>query len=81
MADNEQIFVNKGYGRALFGRKVLYTDVTEITEKNVTEVISKVFPDHLVNVSDINYLYDYYKGKQPILDRITHSGVFFVWLQ
>ena len=70
MADNEQIFVNKGYGRALFGRKVLYTDATEITEKNVTEVISKVFPDHLVNVSDINYLYDYYKGKQPILERV-----------
>lgn len=70
MADNEQKIVNKGYGRALFGRKVLYTDATEITEKNVTEVISKVFPDHLVNVSDINYLYDYYKGKQPILDRI-----------
>ena len=69
MADNETNVENKGYGRALFGRKVLYTDVTEITAENVAEVIMAVFPDHLVNVSDINYLYDYYKGDQPILNR------------
>ena len=59
----------KGYGRALFGRKVLYTDATEITAENVVEVIEDVLADHLVNVSDINYLYDYYKGNQPILYR------------
>ena len=37
MPDNENEkqdkTVNKGYGHALFGRKVIYTDETEITAK------------------------------------------------
>ena len=69
MADNENL---KGadYGRALFGRKVLYTDETEITESNVVDVIRNAIPAHLTNADDITYLYNYYKGKQPILDRV-----------
>ena len=70
MAGNESITENKGYGRALFGRRVLYTDVTEITAENVASVVQNVFPDHLANVDEINYLYNYYKGKQPILERV-----------
>lgn len=70
MADNEQNKENKGYGRALFGRRVLYTDVTEITADNVASVVQNVFPNHVANVEEINYLYNYYKGKQPILERV-----------
>ena len=68
MADNEKN-ANKGYGKALFGRTVLYTDETEITENNVLSVIRNAFPAHVKNVSEINYLYNYYKGNQPILER------------
>ena len=43
MPDNENEkqdqTVNKGYGHALFGRKVIYTDETEITADNVADVI------------------------------------------
>ena len=69
MADNDKK-ENRGYGRALFGRRVLYTDATEITADNVASVVQNVFPAHLANVDEINYLYNYYKGKQPILERI-----------
>lgn len=70
MAGNENNTENKGYGRALFGRRVLYTDVTEITADNVASVVQNVFPNHVANVDEINYLYNYYKGKQPILERV-----------
>ena len=59
----------QGYGIALFGRRVLYTDEPEVTAENVVDVIRSVFADHTQNVSEINYLYDYYKGDQPILHR------------
>ena len=68
MAEDNNII--QGYGKALFGRKVLYTDETEINKDNVVDVIRNADADHTANVSDINYLYDYYKGKQPILERI-----------
>ena len=70
MADEQKDKTNGGYGRALFGRRVLYTDATEITAANVATVVQNVFSDHLTNVSEINYLYDYYKGKQPILEKV-----------
>lgn len=54
----------------LFGRKVLYTDADEITRDNIVTVLGDVETDHLANRDQIRYLFDYYKGKQPILDRI-----------
>lgn len=53
----------------LFGRRVIYTDVDEITESNVLEVLATAMCTHKTNRSDIQYLYDYYRGKQPILGR------------
>lgn len=70
MADNENTQkINQGYGKALFGRTVIYTDEAEITADNVVSVIQQAFPTHIINRDEINYLYDYYKGKQPILER------------
>lgn len=72
MADNENEKKDKnpGYGKALFGRRVIYTDETEITAENVLAVLRNSFAAHVANRTEINYLYDYYKGKQPILERI-----------
>lgn len=70
MADNENKTIISGYGKALFGRRVIYTDETEITAGNVVDVIRDAFPTHIANREEINYLYNYYKGKQPILERI-----------
>lgn len=55
--------------KQLTGRKVIYTDVEEVTAENVVEVLKSASDSNQNNVSDIKYLYDYYKGKQPILDR------------
>ena len=55
--------------RALFGRRVIYVDVAEITPENVVDVLRKAYTTHLRNKSEIEYLYRYYKGRQPIIDR------------
>lgn len=55
--------------RTLYGREVIYTDFEEITSGNVLQVLDKAMITHNRNRADIQYLYDYYKGKQPIIDR------------
>lgn len=54
----------------LRGRREIFTDVTEITKENICEVMDEVFETHLLNASEIDYLQNYEKGKQPILDRV-----------
>ena len=53
----------------LFGRKILYTSVDEITSNNIVEVIGRLIGDFDKNRMEINYLWDYYRGKQDILNR------------
>lgn len=55
--------------RRLFGRRVIYTEVTEINAGNVIDVLQKALFTHLANQADIDYLYRYYRGDQPILYR------------
>lgn len=55
---------------ALTGRKTIYTEATEIDASNVVQELEKALKVHAKNSADIDYLYNYYKGKQPILDRI-----------
>lgn len=51
------------------GRTVLYTSETEVTRENLVKVLSSVLPDFANNQSEIKYLYEYYRGDQPILQR------------
>lgn len=55
--------------KPLCGRKVIYTDVDEITDANIVSVLQKALSIHLQNKAEIDYLYRYYKGDQPILYR------------
>lgn len=55
--------------RALYGREIIYTDYDVITSDNVLKVLDRAMTIHARNRADIQYLYDYYKGKQPILKR------------
>lgn len=57
-------------GRVLSGRIKIKTSVGKITEDNLIKVLRKAETIHDVNSSDIQYLYDYYRGKQPILQRV-----------
>lgn len=55
--------------RRLFGRRVIYTEVSEINGGNVIDVLRKALLTHQENQSEIDYLYRYYRGDQPILYR------------
>lgn len=55
--------------RGKYGRKVAYTGVGEITPDNVVSVLSDSIGVLNYNRKFIQYLYDYYKGDQPILYR------------
>lgn len=53
----------------MFGRAVIYTDVSSVTAENVRDVLSKALSVHAQNQNEIDYLYNYYKGKTPILNK------------
>jgi len=55
--------------RAMFGRRVIYTDADKIGSSNVIAVLTDALNDHRFNSGNIQYLYDYYKGNQPVLSR------------
>lgn len=56
--------------RIMNGRRVIKTSVKAITDENVTEVLQKALGTHELNRSEIDYLYKYYKGDQPIRHRV-----------
>lgn len=55
--------------KELYGRTVIYSNILEITNENVCDVLSSALSKHNQNVNDIKYLEDYYKGKTPIQKR------------
>lgn len=59
--------------RYMSGRRIIKTSVTEITEKNVVDVLTKALTTHEFNRSEIDYLWNYYRGKQPIINRVKEN--------
>lgn len=53
--------------RHMFGRQTIYTDQEQITHDNVVEVLLRAAKVHAQNQNEIQYLWDYYRGKTPIL--------------
>ena len=54
---------------ALHGRRVIKSDETEVTIENVVSILRKALPYHWKNRSEIEYLWNYFKGRQPVLSR------------
>ena len=52
------------------GRRMILTDETEVNIGNVVQILRKALPYHWKNRSEISYLWSYYKGRQPILNRV-----------
>ena len=52
------------------GRKRIYSNYSEINDANVLEVLGESLGTHKINATQIEYLYNYYTGNQPIFDRI-----------
>lgn len=57
-------------GKRLYGRKEIYTNAERITAGNVLAELNAALAVHTQNRADICYLYDYLRGKQPIIDRV-----------
>ena len=51
----------------LYGRKKIYTDEIKVTRKNVLEILHDTMPPHEVNRSKMMILWNYYRGKMPII--------------
>ena len=53
----------------MYGRRVITTDETALTDENIVSELNKAFDTHRLNRGEIEYLWNYYRGKQPILQR------------
>lgn len=53
----------------MYGRRLITTDATEITSANIIQELNDAFDTHTLNRGEIEYLWNYYRGKQPILQR------------
>lgn len=51
------------------GRKDIFTSVVDLTPANVLDEINRTLVYHFENKEDEDYLYDYRRGEQPILQR------------
>ena len=56
----------------LYGRRIIYADYEpeQMNENTITQILNDVFSIHLQNSIEIDYLEKYYKGFQPILNKI-----------
>lgn len=55
--------------KPLFGRRMITSDETEVNIGNVAAILRKALLTHWKNRDEIEYLWNYYKGRQPILSR------------
>lgn len=54
----------------MFGREMIFSDVNELTDENITDVLNQALAAQAKNHDQIDYLWKYYRGNQPILERI-----------
>lgn len=53
----------------LCGRSVIYSSANEVNAGNILDVLSNALPTHNANSTQETYLYNYYCGLQPVLER------------
>lgn len=53
----------------MYGRKMITTDAVYVDDSNIVEELEKAMNKHTFNREEIEYLWNYYRGKQPILLR------------
>lgn len=51
------------------GRRRIFSRFDSVDETNVVQVLNEALAIHSANVSEMLYLWNYYRGRQPILDR------------
>ena len=68
-SEQQQDRVQQIVRKDMFGRRMIFTSATAITGNNVADVVEQAYITHLLNRSEIEYLWQYYKGRQPSLYR------------
>lgn len=53
----------------MFGRRKIYTAYEQVTEHNVVAIVDAAMSEHAANSAEIDYLWRYMRGQQPILKR------------
>lgn len=54
----------------LIGRKKIHTDEIEVTDKNIARIVNLAMnTDHAINRNQMEYLFKYERGLQPVIDR------------
>lgn len=53
-------------GKHLYGREMIFTTAEVITARNVVDVLRNALAIHEKNAREIDFLYDFYRGKHPI---------------
>lgn len=61
---------SSGVRNNLFGRRMIKLRYDRIDDSNVLEAVGKALCIHMQNRSEIQYLWNYYRGNQPILQRV-----------
>lgn len=61
----------KSHDKIFFGRRVLRYSLEkkDLTVEKIRDILPEVLREHDKNAREIDYLYNYYKGKQPILKK------------
>ena len=67
--EQESPVIRRYTSRNLFGRRIIYTSEKQITPDNVVRIVEQAYITHLINRDEIQYLWEYYKGNQPVLYR------------
>ena len=73
MREKSQTKNNKPFNEVCnnsFGREVLFTNELQITSDNIILDLQKRLSKHNQNATEIDYLYNYYLGNQPVLYRV-----------
>lgn len=52
-----------------YGHHKIYSDRREITAQNVVDEVNKAYASHVQNRSEINKLWEYYRGKTKIIGK------------
>ena len=50
-----------------YGRREIFSDVTEVNSENIIKVLRQAFTTHQINANDCNFLLNYEAGQQPIM--------------
>ncbi len=82
MEENNNTAITTGHpgmiDNFLFGRRDIFTAVEELTPENVVTEVNRAIAFHLQNVMEMDYLYWYRRGFQPVLNRTKDRNEFIL---